>query len=324
MKKTFIKLTMATTMLLGVGTAVDFNNSIEAQAKTSTKKAVKKSAKKTPKKAVKKSTKKVPVQKYFKPTYKKVTKYKKKYPQTYKLMEKDILNQKATTYWKRSEFKKVKKENYSKELINVMFEIEANNPTKVTDGTNGISGVKKFSYYASSDVDISKIDMHYRLSKKTRDKYVKAVNSKVKSVAYKIAKPSDSDYKKVKAVHDYVTKTMTYDYRYLKDTEPDVSHLTYGGLILKHGVCDAYSKSVKDLLNYMGVEAGVIVGKGKGGDHAWNYVKIDGKYYYLDATWNDTAKTKRYFLINTKQMQKDHSWNKKAYPVATSTKYMKK
>ena len=42
------------------------------------------------------------------------------------------------------------------------------------------------------------------------------------------------------------------------------------------------------LLNNLGVECTVVTGKSKGGEgHAWNLVKIDGDYYYLDATWGD-------------------------------------
>ena len=54
-----------------------------------------------------------------------------------------------------------------------------------------------------------------------------------------------------------------------------------------------------------GIDARVIAGKGNGGskweDHAWNIVELGGKYYLLDATWDDKASPTNYgwFLKGT-------------------------
>ena len=42
----------------------------------------------------------------------------------------------------------------------------------------------------------------------------------------------------------------------------------------------------------MGIECTLVIGKGtnssgKSENHAWNYVKLDGNYYAVDATWDD-------------------------------------
>ena len=49
-----------------------------------------------------------------------------------------------------------------------------------------------------------------------------------------------------------------------------------------------------------------------GGPHAWNIVKINKKWYYLDATWDDPSNvlSYNYFLIGSKKMNKDHSLDK--------------
>lgn len=63
----------------------------------------------------------------------------------------------------------------------------------------------------------------------------------------------------------------------------------------KQAVCEGYSRLFKKLSDYAGLRTDVIQGYiknephhiGKMGilDHAWNGILLDGKYYYLDATW---------------------------------------
>lgn len=308
MKKQIRNILLSSTLILGIST-ITINN-YEAEAKTVSKNVVNYTLP-TNKSALGSS-------KTFKSTYKKRTTYKKKYPKTYKYMEKDVLNLNKTSKWDTKEFKKVSKSKIDSEITNLLHEVSYNNPQKVIDRYDSIPTVKGYARWSNG-----KMEYQYRFKKSTVTKYTTGVNNKVKSIAPKLAKPSDSDYKKVKAVHNYVVNNMSYDYSVLNGNDRYSAHLAYGGLVQKLGVCDAYAKSVEMLLNYMGVESGLVYGYGNGIYHAWNYVKIDGKYYYLDATWNDTAKTNKYFLINTKEMQKDHVWVKSDYPKATSTKYMK-
>ena len=52
-------------------------------------------------------------------------------------------------------------------------------------------------------------------------------------------------------------------------------------------VCEGYTKAFQLLLNACGIENIYVVGEGKGQSHAWNLVKLDGAYYYVDVTWDD-------------------------------------
>ena len=92
----------------------------------------------------------------------------------------------------------------------------------------------------------------------------------------------DNEYTRVKSVYTKVIKQTKYD-REARDNQNLLSVLLYG-----KSVCQGYAKAVQYLLNNLGVECTVVTGKSKGGEgHAWNLVKIDGDYYYLDATWGD-------------------------------------
>ena len=61
----------------------------------------------------------------------------------------------------------------------------------------------------------------------------------------------------------------------------------------------------------------MITGFSEGGGHAWNLVKVNGKWLHVDVTFDDpivngsnTNKTPRYtyFLKTSAQMRKDHVW----------------
>ena len=244
------------------------------------------------------------------------TKYQKKYPKTYEALHTAIKNNKTKLKIDMNEFKDVK--DMSTELGNIFQDIDYNNPKDVVDRHFHYPTIQTYAYSSTGDFEIK-----YSLTKTKRTTIIKAQNNKIASVAKSLAKPKDSDYKKVKAVNNYLIKNMKYDYTWQTGKDTMESHLVYGGLTLKKGVCDSYSKTAEALLNYMGVEAGIMEGAYGGVGHSWNYVKIDGKYYYLDVTFNDSLGNDDYFLINTTKLAKDHIWDKTYYPVATSNKYMK-
>lgn len=65
-------------------------------------------------------------------------------------------------------------------------------------------------------------------------------------------------------------------------------------VILEHfGVCDGIANATTMLLNNpsLNVDIRSVLGLG----HAWNVVSIDGKFYYVDNTWNITRNESKYF-----------------------------
>lgn len=131
---------------------------------------------------------------------------------------------------------------------------------------------------------------------------VKKVNKKAKSVLKKLNVSGMSDVAKVKTIHDYVIDLVTYD-----DSMKD--HSAYGGLVAsKHStVCQGYALIMYKLLTDAGVPCHYVTGDA-GGPHAWNMVKINKKWYYLDATWDDPSDSLvyDYFLVGSKTFKKDH------------------
>lgn len=132
-------------------------------------------------------------------------------------------------------------------------------------------------------------------------KQEKKLDAKIKSVLDSLKLEGKSDYSKVKAVHDYIIKRVSYDFSGEK-------YSAYNALIDKSSVCQGYAS----LAYRMFLEAGIdcrIIGAS---NHVWNIVKVDGKWYNIDLTWDDPNKSTGpqvkydYFLKNSADF-KDHA-----------------
>ena len=88
-------------------------------------------------------------------------------------------------------------------------------------------------------------------------------------------------YEKVKYIHDSICKMTTY-------TECAMAHQPTGVFLNGKAVCEGYAEAFKLLCDRENIPCLLVVGTGNGGAHKWNYVRMDdGKWYGMDATWDD-------------------------------------
>ena len=91
-----------------------------------------------------------------------------------------------------------------------------------------------------------------------------------------------SDYDKVR----YVFDTLIINTDYVMNCRDNQNVLSV--FLFHQSVCNGYAKATQLLLNRLGVESVVVNGSADGESHAWNLVKADGAWYYLDTTWGDS------------------------------------
>lgn len=111
-----------------------------------------------------------------------------------------------------------------------------------------------------------------------------------------------TDYEKELLIHDALADKITY--AYISGTKsPETArwaHTIEGVFSDEHYsvVCEGYAKAFQLLLNAAGIENVYVVGKAGGTGHAWNQVKIEGEWYNVDLTWNDTGDNKSHKYFN--------------------------
>lgn len=104
---------------------------------------------------------------------------------------------------------------------------------------------------------------------------------------------STSDYTKIQTIYDYVCHHVTYDNANLNDDSYKLKYTAYAALINKTAVCQGYASLIYRMVKQEGISSRIIAST----THGWNIVQLDGKYYYLDATWDsETPDSWKYFL----------------------------
>lgn len=132
-----------------------------------------------------------------------------------------------------------------------------------------------------------------------------------------------SDYEKELALHDYLVTHCKYSEDISQPAGSDI-YRAYGALVNQDAVCNGYAEALQLLFQCAGIKSEFVIGTADGVDHAWNLVEIDGKWYHLDATWDDPLPDQGeetlhpYFNVPDEIMEQNHTWNREDYPVADS------
>ncbi|MGG0200922.1 S-layer homology domain-containing protein [Bacillus anthracis] len=203
----------------------------------------------------------------------------------------------------------------TKEVMNTLFnaykevasknEYTNNNRSNVSYGLSGSPGNYTFT-----------LKITYRETKEQTEYVMK----QAKAIVSSITQVGMDDHEKVKAIHDYVVKHISYDTSYK-------AYTAYEALVNRSAVCQGYALLTYQLLKEARIENHFVVGTGDGQPHAWNLVKIENKWYHLDTTFDDPIPdeqdrvTYSYFNLSDEQIARNHEWNRGDYPQATTNYY---
>ena len=124
----------------------------------------------------------------------------------------------------------------------------------------------------------------------------KEFETKLRTTLKSLNLSGKSDYQKIKKVYDWECKNIAYDSK----SKGNVKYSSYAALNKKYAVCQGYASLFYRMMLELGVDARVITGYSNTQNHAWNIVKLNGRYYNCDATWDaGTNGQYRYFLKNS-------------------------
>lgn len=120
--------------------------------------------------------------------------------------------------------------------------------------------------------------------KKAKEKFNKTVDKIIDG-----APKNATDYELELYANDYLVENCVYD-KEAAETEDIAGHENdaYGALVENKAVCEGYSRAFQLLCNRLGIDCISVSGTADGEPHGWNNIKLDGEWYEVDVTWNDT------------------------------------
>ena len=141
-----------------------------------------------------------------------------------------------------------------------------------------------------------------------------SVNSIVQNAVAKCnSETNGSDYSKALWLHDWLLEQLDYD-NSLKWSSAE------SALTRSSGTCQAYERAYAKLLSAAGIENAETRDTYDG--HTWNAMKLDGKWYQVDCTWDDSSenyynfnRTHLYFALSDELMAIAHQGHNKIYTV---------
>ena len=143
-----------------------------------------------------------------------------------------------------------------------------------------------------------------------------ATEQKVLELAQTLFAQDMPDYQKVYLIHNWLVDNNDYNYDWQEENDW-LNHVAYSALCEGYTVCQGYAEAAVLLCQAAGIPCKSYFGDA-GGSHLWNCVQLDGTWYQMDATWDDTGECTDFFLITDAQIGKTHTWDPKFFPVCTA------
>ncbi|MDR1961720.1 MAG: hypothetical protein LBQ16_05500 [Gracilibacteraceae bacterium] len=150
------------------------------------------------------------------------------------------------------------------------------------------------------------VEFAYTMTAAERDEAQKRIDAYTTACLSGIARDA-SDFDKILYVYEYIIRNTEYDLA--SEYNQEIASVFLNG----RSVCKGYAKATQYLLHKLGIACSTISGNATGrGLHAWNLVRADGDYYYLDTTWGDPDLEQKsyasydYFLVTAGDLAATH------------------
>lgn len=141
------------------------------------------------------------------------------------------------------------------------------------------------------------------------------MNAKVSKIASE-AKKKNSTYEQLTYVHDWLCNNNVYNGESVGLNNPS-THEAFSALLDEYSpTCEGYAKAFKLICDELNIPCILVVGKGNGGNHMWNYVRINEQWYAVDVTWDDQKSGIKYkYFLKGATSFTDHTPEGEFYPI---------
>ena len=172
----------------------------------------------------------------------------------------------------------------------------------------GLWFVVGFTYRFYPQASHVELVPEYLFDKQKIREHRQAIDSRIARLTRPLQGKSSRE--KAVAIHDYILENVRYD-----KLKKSYSHEIIGPLTQGVGVCEGIAKTVKALCDACGVECLVALShdnpdRGVKYRHAWDLLRLDGKWYHMDATFDNSlqrgVKRYDYCFVDDKRIFRDH------------------
>jgi hypothetical protein len=177
-----------------------------------------------------------------------------------------------------------------------------------------------YQYGYNSSNEIVKVQLSYGISKNNLDSAKTTYNNVIENIVSG-ASSYESEIEIELYVHDAICELATYN------SNAELNQSAYSALVNGSTVCAGYARAFQNVCQELGLTCYYLTGTADGGDHAWNIISIDGNFYNVDLTWDDSISERygssvyTYFNLTDSEIGVDHTRSTLSanLPACTST-----
>lgn len=159
-------------------------------------------------------------------------------------------------------------------------------------GLYWVSGYVYTQYSKGGEPTGMEFQPKYTMDEAEREEIQQQIDASVEELLAGIS-VSDSDYAKAKYVFEILVQNVDYD------AAAENNQNIISAFLNRATVCQGYACATQYLLRLLGIQSTIVTGNANGESHAWNLVRLDGEYYYMDTTWGNSR-----YLDSDSQMEK--------------------
>jgi len=159
-----------------------------------------------------------------------------------------------------------------------------------------------FSELTAYDAESGRVCWEFYVDRETFDAKKREFYEKTETYLSAVSK-TDSEAMRAMLLYYAVIDDLSYDYdlvgenfETLSREEARMRSSSYSVLAGKSGICTNIAQAYMFLCTQADIACGTVLHQGGEGMHMWNIVKIDGRYYYCDPTWDANASMKHFGL----------------------------